>query len=149
MVSSKSARVLAIVDRSANFDEAAKALISARFSFRGKSPFAPDLVLVNEFVKQDLLQALVRQNISAGERDFPANGALEKKKQQQSGARALVEDLQRNQDAHLITQEANGAIVEIGNRSTNLLQKKITEACLIIHSMKSLDDGIDFVNRYI
>ncbi len=32
----------------------------ARFSFQGMSPYAPDLVIVNEFVKEDFFQACTR-----------------------------------------------------------------------------------------
>lgn len=51
---------IAIVDRTANVEEAAKAITTARTAFRGRSPQAPDIVLVNEFVKQDFVQASVR-----------------------------------------------------------------------------------------
>ncbi|VUC28532.1 unnamed protein product [Clonostachys rosea] len=53
-------RVIAVVERDADLQLAAKAIASARFSLRGKSPFAPDLVLVNEWVKKDFLSALVQ-----------------------------------------------------------------------------------------
>jgi hypothetical protein len=53
-------RCVAIVDRSADINEAAKAITAARFSFGGSSPYAPDLVLVNEFVKKDFFEACSR-----------------------------------------------------------------------------------------
>lgn len=36
---------------------AARTIIAARFGFGGTSPYAPDLVLVNEFVKKDFFEA--------------------------------------------------------------------------------------------
>lgn len=60
LVSSPEARAIAIVDRSADIDAAAKAIVTARFSFQGMSPYAPDLVIVNEFVKKDFFQACTR-----------------------------------------------------------------------------------------
>jgi len=60
LVSSLKARAIAIIDRSADIDTAAKAIVTARFSFQGMSPYAPDLVIVNEFVKKDFFQACTR-----------------------------------------------------------------------------------------
>jgi hypothetical protein len=56
-ISSTHARTVAVVDRTADLDAAAKAITTARFSFGGTSPYAPDLVLVNEFVKKDFFEA--------------------------------------------------------------------------------------------
>ena len=53
--------VLAIVDRSANISAAAKAIVSSRCSFQGTSPYAVDIVLVNEWVKTQLLEELERE----------------------------------------------------------------------------------------
>jgi hypothetical protein len=50
-------RTIAVVDRTANVDLAARSIVTARFSFRGKSPYAPDIVLVNEFVKTEFYEA--------------------------------------------------------------------------------------------
>ena len=60
LVSSLEARAIAIVDRTADIDAAAKAIVTARFSFQGMSPYAPDLVVVNEFVKKNFFQACTR-----------------------------------------------------------------------------------------
>jgi hypothetical protein len=60
LVSSLEARAIAIVDRTADIDAAAKSIVTARFSFQGMSPYAPDLVIVNEFVIKDFFQACTR-----------------------------------------------------------------------------------------
>lgn len=57
LISSSAKRTVAIVDRTADIQLAAKAITKARFSFGGTSPYAPDLVLVNEFVKQEFFEA--------------------------------------------------------------------------------------------
>ena len=54
-------QVLAVVDRSANIAAAAKAIVSSRCSFQGTSPYAVDIVLVNEWVKNQLLEELKRE----------------------------------------------------------------------------------------
>lgn len=59
-------RCVAVVDRTAmtlppsssnvghgSISQAARDIVRARFSFNGKSPYAPDLVLVNEFVLEE------------------------------------------------------------------------------------------------
>lgn len=48
-----------MVDRTADVDEAAKALVSARLSFGGRSPYAPDLVLVNKVIENRFVNAVV------------------------------------------------------------------------------------------
>lgn len=65
LLSSANARCIAIVDRTADIEAAAKAITTARFSFGGSSPYAPDLVLVNEFVKRDFFEACSRFATSA------------------------------------------------------------------------------------
>lgn len=53
-------RSVAIVDRTANVDQAASAIVSAHLAYRGASPHAPDLILVNEWVKKKFVDACVR-----------------------------------------------------------------------------------------
>ena len=60
LLSNSSARTIAIVDRVADIDLAAKTIVSARFSFRGTSPYSPDLVLVNDFVKNEFIEACTK-----------------------------------------------------------------------------------------
>lgn len=118
LVSNVESITAAIVDRTANLDEAAKDLINARFAFNGKSPYAPDIVFVNEFVKKDFLQALVRQSIAAGE-GVRELGTAEKQKSKETGLKELIADLQRNGDVRIVTQESSRAIVDIKQRSVS------------------------------
>lgn len=60
LVSAARARVVAVVDRTADVEAAARAIVRARFGFAGRSPYAPDLVLVNEYVKKDFFEACTR-----------------------------------------------------------------------------------------
>jgi hypothetical protein len=76
LLSSTSARSVAIVDRTADIEIAAQAIINARFSFQGQSPYAPDLVIVNEFVKKDFFAACTRYlSQSFGSRSVPKYAA--------------------------------------------------------------------------
>lgn len=58
LISPNQSHVVAVVDRTADLNQAARELVTARFAFGGKSPYAPDLVFVNEFVKSEFLKAL-------------------------------------------------------------------------------------------
>ena len=60
LMSSSRTRTVAVVDRTADVEAAARAITRARFGFGGRSPYAPDLVLVNEFVKKAFLEACSR-----------------------------------------------------------------------------------------
>ncbi|KAM0433836.1 hypothetical protein ACHAQK_009058 [Fusarium lateritium] len=50
---------VAIVDRTCILQDAARSLWFARTAFGGTSPYAPDIIFVNEFIKNDFLKALV------------------------------------------------------------------------------------------
>lgn len=52
---------IAVVDRTADVTKAAQALCTASFSFKGKSPYSPDLVIVNEWIMEAFLQACIRE----------------------------------------------------------------------------------------
>jgi acyl-CoA reductase-like NAD-dependent aldehyde dehydrogenase len=52
--------VVAIIERDADIRLAADTLVTAAFSLRGKSPYKPDIVLVNEWVKKDFLVAVMQ-----------------------------------------------------------------------------------------
>lgn len=60
LLSSTQSRTIAIVDRTANIEAAAKAIVTASFVFQGTSPYAPDLVAVNDFVKKEFFEAATK-----------------------------------------------------------------------------------------
>ena len=62
-VSKAQGKVIAVVDRTADLVSAADSIVSARFAFGGTSPYAPDLVLVNEFVKKQFLDIILQRSI--------------------------------------------------------------------------------------
>ncbi|KAJ9665635.1 hypothetical protein H2201_004327 [Coniosporium apollinis] len=145
LVSPSQARVVAVVDRTANLEEAAKALVTARFSFGGKSPYAPDVVLVNEFAKKEFMTAVVKESI-----DFltTENGSVEKGGvRRKPQGKKLLDEVRDSDLARIVTSGANGAILDVEKRDSDILQRKINECCLAVHSVKSLDDAIDFANR--
>lgn len=60
LVSNMQALSVAIVDRTADVEQAATAICAARFCFQGGSPYAPDVVLVNEWVREDFVSACLK-----------------------------------------------------------------------------------------
>lgn len=131
--------VVAIVDRNANFDQAAAAIVRSCSAFNGQSPYSPDLVLVNEFVKKDLLQALVKHTIALGNH-FSSGSS-----QRNAASKQILQDTQRELNGDVITTGERGSIFEAQERTQRLLSRTSKGALITFQAVKSLDDGIDFV----
>ncbi|KOS41285.1 hypothetical protein ACN38_g7828 [Penicillium nordicum] len=112
-------------------------LPAAQFSFGGRSPYAPDIVLVNEYIKEQFLIALVRASVS-----FPPSASAiqgderrpEKDHQEERGGLRVVSSLGR------------GKIVEADQLDPKTLPDKPTDARLLVHTVRSLDHAIDLSN---
>ncbi len=141
-----STRSIAIVDRTANTQEAASAILRARFSFGGQSPLAPDLVLVNEFRIKEFCQSIaeltskyfagqVEMNGSAGHAsaDKARTARVSSHELDQAGAEVLITG-------------SRGSVARIDDRKSKLLKKRIQEPLLLIHPVRSIDDAIEFAN---
>jgi aldehyde dehydrogenase (NAD+) len=145
LVSPKS-KVVAIVDRTADVASAAEQLVTARFAFGGTSPYAPDLVLVNEYLKKDFLELVLQHSIRylSGSSDVVTN------KSSQNSASRVSESLKTLQDCktwklNAITQGDNGAILELSNLSA--LPAKITQPLFCISAITSLEHAISLVDQ--
>ncbi|KAK1064212.1 hypothetical protein LTR74_008838 [Friedmanniomyces endolithicus] len=138
-------RTLAVVDRTGNVTLAARELVAARFSFGGSSPYAPDVVFVNEFARQSFLQAVVAECVQAGS----SAGAAEDMKPKSTVSSRVDERIEslKSLDSGLrvVVQESNFAVVEVTTRKTGLLIQKSTAPVLVVHAVRSLDDVIDLV----
>lgn len=141
LISPSKERTIAIVDRSAKVAEAAKALVAARFALGGRSPYSPDLVLVNEFVMKPFLESVIQHasRYLAGE-----NG--ESRRILSSRSKGLLGSLQKDRSVHVLVSGTDWGIIDVHDRSSHLLQSKIEEKILIVHPITSLDDAID-INR--
>ncbi|EOD47418.1 putative aldehyde dehydrogenase protein [Neofusicoccum parvum UCRNP2] len=146
LVSRPAALSVAIVERSADLAAAAKALVTARFAFNGRSPYAPDVVLVNEFAKEAFLNAAVQESIRymAEGNGVAANGKAGGKAGRGGG---VVEELKGEAGVRVVTAGSNGAILEVEKRDSAALGRKISERGLVVHAITSIDDGIDLANR--
>ncbi|KAH6965162.1 Aldehyde/histidinol dehydrogenase [Fusarium venenatum] len=134
LVSDPKAPVVAFVERDADISAAAQALISARFSLQGKSSYAPDVVFVNEWVKKDLLRALVQQST-----EFLATSPTKGRALKMG----LAREVEKDDSTHVVLSGSNGVILDVQNRSSSLLKQKVEETTLIVHSVTSMDDAID------
>lgn len=142
LTSHNDASCVAIVDRTANVQLAAQELFAARFSFAGSSPYAPDCVFVNEFVKNDFLQAVKSEWSRLGSR----TGATSSR---QTSIKPKIDDqleLLQKGGARTILQESDLAVVEITSRAA-ALDTKTNLPILKVHGVRSLDDALALVNN--
>lgn len=121
LVSPSNSLVAAVVDRTANLEEAARALTTARMSFGGKSPYAPDVILVNEFVKRDFLQAVIRHSIQYMAAE---NGGASAQKRAPGAGRAELKGVR------VITSGSNGSILDVEDRYVSHYGKAATSFSL-------------------
>jgi hypothetical protein len=140
-------RTVAVVDRTSDVALAARELVAARFSFGGTSPYAPNVIFVNEFVKQDFLQAVLQETVKlsggsavgAGTKGKPVGG---------SRVQELVDGLrQSDRELRVVLQESKYAVVEVQSRQHEVLAKKLNGPVLVLHAIRSLDDAIDLINN--
>ena len=141
-----STRSIAIVDRYADFQKTAKAIIRARFAFEGKSPIAPHLVLVNEFRVKEFCNAIAENTSRYFASQIEGNSASDSSLAARSRAiRASANELDKA-GAETILSGSRGVVVRINDRASPLLRKHVNEPLLIIHAVRSLDDAMDLAN---
>ncbi|CAI4214086.1 unnamed protein product [Parascedosporium putredinis] len=143
IVSRPGALVAAVVERDADIQAAAKALVAMRFGLRGKSPYAPDIVLVNEWVKKDFLMAARQhsiQFISDGPQQPVAGG-------RKLEAMGLLDEIVKEGFSNVVSAGHDGIILEIENRKSFLTQRKLQEKCLGVLAVSSMDDAIDTARK--
>ncbi|KAB5563073.1 Aldehyde/histidinol dehydrogenase [Coniochaeta sp. 2T2.1] len=137
LLSSSGTRTVAVVDRTADIDGAARAITAARFAFGGTSPYAPDLVLVNEFVKKDFFEACSKYaslSFAKGERKPPG------KDRNEPSRKAIREAEDKRQVASFGSEEFK--LVDVLDKNTPIMNMKITGRYLPIATCSSLVDAI-------
>jgi hypothetical protein len=146
IISPSRSRVVCVIDRTANIEQAARAIVRARFSFNGRSPYAPDVVLINEFRQKHLCNAVVQEATKhfAEQIDSQSNGTVSKK-ERRDGSRLLKEACDEDTATELVSG-ASGSVIHVRQRTSPLLRRKIGEAVLLVHAISSLDDAIDLAN---
>ncbi|KAF2768448.1 ALDH-like protein [Teratosphaeria nubilosa] len=146
VVSTPAALTVAFVDRTADLMTAAKSIVHARLARGGKSPYAPDIVLVNEFVREKFLQAVIhalhseQDAPSIQENQSPAAG------KGRSEMKHAISESKKQTSSRLVSEAERGVVVEAKDRDHSLMLTKIHDPCLFVHTVRSLDDAIDFAN---
>ncbi|GFG23053.1 aldehyde dehydrogenase family 3 member B1 [Aspergillus udagawae] len=146
LLSPSNARTVAVVDRTADVAAAAEALVAARFAFGGRSTYSPDMVLVNEFAKKRFVEAAIQQ---ASRYLAGPNGET---RQEASNPRrfgpsaSLLDAAHKDAGARVLVSGSGWGVVEVHDRNSPLLTKKVQEKVLILHPVTSLDDAIDVSN---
>lgn len=111
--------VIALVERDAQVEEAARALVAARFGRGGKSPYAPDVVLVNEWVKKRFVKAAVQYKGALDADDAYIQDGGSKQKD-------FVKNIEE-EDSVIISTGARGTIMDVRNRSVSYFNVKKKE----------------------
>lgn len=138
------AYVVAIVDRTADVQLAAREIVFARFSFSGQSPYAPDCVFVNEFIKKDFLQAIKSEWTQLTNDVRSTSGG---KINISSKIEKRLKSLQTvDSRLQIVLQESSLAIADVSSSSA-ALGTKTNLPILKVHGVKSLDDAIDLINK--
>ena len=109
------AKVVAVVDRTANIAHAASAVGSSRTLFGGKSSYGPDVVFVNEFVADDFIYHLV-QAITPSVLRETAELTKSLSKTRHDNHSSFIKELESNEGCKIVLSGASGSIVEIKDR---------------------------------
>jgi hypothetical protein len=126
--------------------EAASAILRARFSFAGQSPLAPDVVLVNEFQVKEFCKSIAELTSKYFAVQFEMNGsAAQTSSDNARAARASAHELNQA-GAEILISGSRGSVARINDRKSKLLRKRIQEPLLLIHPVRSMDDAIEFAN---
>lgn len=145
VLSPPSARVVAIVDRTADIKGAASSILRARFSFQGQSPLAPDLILVNEFRVKVFCNAIAQQTTRYFAEQVVMNGTDSSSVRKARTGRMTQSELEQA-GATVLISGSGGTVAQVNDRDSSLLRRKIAEPLVLIHPISSLDDAIDYAN---
>ncbi|THW54895.1 hypothetical protein D6D20_09879 [Aureobasidium pullulans] len=143
LISKTSGRIVAIVDRTTQVENAVKEIFASRMQYGGQSNYAVDQVFVNEFVAHEFLAALRKQfSIHAEALDQIVNDthARDDRPEKQSLHSKFDTD-----HCEVIGSQGNARAVLVNSRSSQLLHEKIEGRLLVVHKITSLDDVIDLI----
>lgn len=134
LLSSPSATTVAVVDRTADTVEAARAIGKSKRSFGGQSHYAPDIVLVNDFVADEFITSLVRDvlaskpKIDALPTNSPSRLELE--------AQKSLKEVEARSGLRVIVSGPGGSIVDIVDRYVDRLDL-LSQSSLLTHVLSA------------
>lgn len=112
---SSATRSIAIVDRTADLTGAAEAIATARFAYGGNSPYAPDLVLVNEFVKRQFLRALIQATMDQLSLRMSVDAKFSPSRNTQQTASLIAAEIEGKR-AISLSSVGEGSLVDVTSR---------------------------------
>ncbi|KAH7384682.1 hypothetical protein BKA66DRAFT_388391, partial [Pyrenochaeta sp. MPI-SDFR-AT-0127] len=144
ILSSSMHRNIALVDRTADVELAAREIVASRLAFKGTSLCAVDLVLVNEFVL-DKFNAAAIQALEA------IRGAEGTEKMSTSSDKSFASGRRSNSKLFNGNTPSDDVRWVNGNSNLGLLQlvnsaKLASSRVVVVHPTTSLDDPIDFLS---
>lgn len=107
-------RVVAIVERDADLKAAAKSLVAARFALRGKSPYAPDVVLVNEWARELFLGAILQEVVVQSARTAQSEKGSKSHGKADTGG--FAEKARAEASVNVLSTGASGTVVYFEDR---------------------------------
>lgn len=113
---SSTTRTVAIVDRTADLTSAAEAIATARFAYGGNSPYAPDVVLVNEYAKSQFLRALMQATMDQLSLRISVDAKSSPSRNSQQTASLIAAEIEGKR-ATSISSIGEGSLVDVNNRS--------------------------------
>ncbi|KAK5657297.1 hypothetical protein OQA88_3359 [Cercophora sp. LCS_1] len=120
-------RTVAVVDRSADIENAARVLVKARFAMVG-GVYAPDLVVVNEFVKKRFLEACIKEIEVSGD-DEP------------SGMEGVVKEAEERGQARVFGG-VGGKVVEVLEKGCEVMKQNVEGRFLVVVGCSGLVDAV-------
>lgn len=145
-------KVIAIVDRTADLVSAAEHLVTARFAFGGSSPYAPDLVFVNEYVKKEFLEQVLKftiPHLASSDEVVPNGSPKSSTLGGQKGFRTseALKSLESSKSwrSNVVTQGSNGAIVDLSDVSA--VPAKAGQPILAVSAITSLEHAISLIDE--
>jgi hypothetical protein len=105
-------RAVAVVDRTANLQEAATDLVSSRFALNGRSPYAPDMVLVNQFCMQPFIELVIKHAAKLLTSDGPGPATVPKHGKEPS----MLDKIGSENGVKVIVSGTSWAVVKVHNR---------------------------------
>jgi len=108
------ARAIAVVDRTADIEAAAKTIVRSRLAFNGRSSYAPDLVVVNEFAKKRFLDAAAKHIVA-----FSTTSGLDRETRQRS-EKSVLQKVEDDSSASVVASGSSGYLVDVSRSVRHL-----------------------------
>ncbi|KAE8360771.1 Aldehyde/histidinol dehydrogenase [Aspergillus caelatus] len=133
LLASTPQRTVAIVDRTADANAAAKEIVASRILFQAQGRYSVDQVFVNEYIIEAFHIALTKE--------IATSLTIKDSKLKANDPRGT------NRGPKVASEKPGLPVLEICDRSDPLLHRRQKTLGVIIHKITSLDDAIDTISE--